>query len=95
MVPPTLRRDGGPAHGTFKSSMTGSYSSSFCTAIPFWLVMGNVLNDTLKTSLIIMAVRGVQIVFHMIYFLHMNTKSEGGLDLHCPRLHPHSRRGPP
>ena len=66
------------AHGTFKSYMTGFVLSVILTAIPFWLVMGNVLNDTLKTSIVIMALAAVQIVVHMIYFLHMNTKSEGG-----------------
>ena len=66
------------AHGTFRSYMTGFVLSVILTAIPFWLVMGDVLNDTFKTSLIIMALAAVQIVVHMIYFLHMNTKSEGG-----------------
>jgi cytochrome o ubiquinol oxidase operon protein cyoD len=66
------------AHGTFKSYMTGFVLSVILTAIPFWLVMGDVLNDTLKTGIIIMALAAVQIVVHMIYFLHMNTKSEGG-----------------
>ena len=66
------------AHGTFKSYMTGFVLSVILTAIPFWLVMGDVLGDTLKTSIVIMALAAVQIVVHMIYFLHMNTKSEGG-----------------
>ena len=66
------------AHGTFRSYMTGFVLSVILTAIPFWLVMGGVLNDTLKTSIVIMAMAAVQIVVHMIYFLHMNTKSEGG-----------------
>ena len=66
------------AHGTFRSYMTGFVLSVILTAIPFWLVMGGVLNDTLKTSIVIMAIAAVQIVVHMIYFLHMNTKSEGG-----------------
>src|SRR5215213_11665223 len=66
------------AHGTFRSYMTGFVLSVILTAIPFWLVMGDVLNDTLKTGIIIMALAAVQIVVHMIYFLHMNTKSEGG-----------------
>ena len=66
------------AHGTFRSYMTGFVLSVILTAIPFWLVMGNVLNDTFMTGLIIMALAAVQIVVHMIYFLHMNTKSEGG-----------------
>ena len=48
------------------------------TAIPFWLVMGNILHDTILTSIVIMAFAAVQIVVHMIYFLLMNTKSEGG-----------------
>ena len=66
------------AHGTFGSYMTGFVLSVILTAIPFWLVMGDVLDDMLKTSIIIMALAAVQIVVHMIYFLHMNTKSEGG-----------------
>ncbi len=68
----------GGAHGTFRSYMTGFVLSVILTAIPFWLVMGNVLDDTLRTSIVIMALAAVQIVVHMIYFLHMNTKSEGG-----------------
>jgi cytochrome o ubiquinol oxidase subunit IV len=66
------------AHGTFKGYVTGFVLSVVLTAVPFWLVMGNVLDDTLKTSIVIMALAAVQIVVHMIYFLHMNTKSEGG-----------------
>ena len=67
-----------PAHGTFRSYMTGFILSVLLTAVPFWLVMGDVLKDTLITSIVIMAFAAVQIVVHMIYFLHMNTKSEGG-----------------
>ncbi len=66
------------AQGTFRSYMIGFVLSVILTAIPFWLVMGNVLDDTVLTSIIIMALAAVQIVVHMIYFLHMNTKSEGG-----------------
>jgi cytochrome o ubiquinol oxidase subunit IV len=66
------------AHGSFNSYITGFVLSVVLTAVPFWLVMGNVLDDTLRTSIIIMALAAVQIVVHMIYFLHMNTKSEGG-----------------
>ena len=35
--------------------MTGFVLSVILTAIPFWLVMGDVLDDTLKTSIVIMA----------------------------------------
>jgi cytochrome o ubiquinol oxidase operon protein cyoD len=66
------------AHGSFKSYMTGFVLSVILTAIPFWLVMSDVLGNAVHTTLIIMAFAVVQIVVHMIYFLHMNTKSEGG-----------------
>ncbi|GJD52957.1 hypothetical protein OPKNFCMD_5725 [Methylobacterium crusticola] len=73
---------GGPgprgAHGTVRSYVTGFVLSVVLTAIPFWLVMGGVLDDTLLTSIVIMALAAVQIVVHMNYFLHMNTRSEGG-----------------
>jgi cytochrome o ubiquinol oxidase subunit IV len=82
--PARSSRDGGHeghsenAHGTFRSYVTGFVLSVILTAVPFWLVMGNALDDTLKTSIVIMGLAAVQIVVHMIYFLHMNTKSEGG-----------------
>ncbi|GEP03014.1 cytochrome o ubiquinol oxidase subunit IV [Methylobacterium oxalidis] len=66
------------AHGSFRSYMTGFVLSVVLTAIPFWLVMADVLKDTFLTSIVIMGLAAVQIVVHMIYFLHMNTKSEGG-----------------
>ena len=69
------------AHGSFRSYITGFVLSVILTAIPFWLVMGNVLDDTLRTSIVIMALAAVQIVVHMIYFLHMNGRSEGGWNL--------------
>ena len=69
---------GAGAHGSFRSYMTGFVLSVILTAIPFWLVMGDVLGNAVHTSLIIMGFAVVQIVVHMIYFLHMNTKSEGG-----------------
>ena len=40
--------------------------------------MTGALGDTQTTALVIMGLAFVQIVVHMIYFLHMNTKSEGG-----------------
>lgn len=65
-------------HGTFQSYMTGFVLSVILTVIPFWLVMGNVLDNSLVTTLVILALGGVQMVVHVIYFLHMSTKSEGG-----------------
>ncbi len=66
------------SHGSFKSYMIGFVLSVILTAIPFWLVMGDVLDSKLFTAVLVMAIAVVQIVVHMIYFLHMNTRSEGG-----------------
>jgi cytochrome o ubiquinol oxidase operon protein cyoD len=65
-------------HGTFKSYMVGFVLSVILTAIPFWLVMGDVLGSESLTGLVILGFAAVQIVVHMIYFLHMNTRSETG-----------------
>jgi cytochrome o ubiquinol oxidase subunit IV len=69
------------SHGTLKSYLTGFVLSVILTAIPFWLVMGNVIDDKVVTAVLVMGLGLVQIVVHMIYFLHMNTKSEGGWNM--------------
>lgn len=69
---------GGASHGSFKSYMIGFVASVILTVIPFALVMGDVFADKTITVLFIMGLGVVQIFVHMIYFLHMNTKSEGG-----------------
>ena len=69
------------AHGSMKSYVTGFVLSVILTAIPFWLVMGDVLATPRATAMAIMIFGAIQIVVHMIYFLHMNGKSEGGWTL--------------
>lgn len=71
----------GAGHGSFKGYMTGFVLSIILTAIPFWLVMGGVLDSKLFTAVLVMGFAVVQIVVHMVYFLHMNTRSEGGWTL--------------
>jgi len=68
------------AHGeiTLSGYLTGFLLSAVLTAVPFYLVMSGVLGDKQVTAVVIMAFAVVQIVVHMIYFLHMNTSSEGG-----------------
>ena len=68
----------GHDHGTRRSYLIGFALSVILTAIPFWLVMGDVIADRTVTTLLIMGFGVVQIFVHMVYFLHMNTKSEGG-----------------
>lgn len=72
--------DDGHSHGTFGSYMIGFVLSVILTAIPFWLVMTGKLDNT-QTALAIMGLAAAQIVVHMIYFLHMNGRSEGGWTL--------------
>jgi len=67
-------------HGSFKSYMIGFLLSVVLTAIPFWLVMTEALAPQ-TTGLVITAFAVVQIIVHMIFFLHMNHKSEGGWNM--------------
>lgn len=69
--------DEGP-HSTFKGYMTGFVLAVILTAIPFWIVMGGVFEKSSTTALVILAFAAVQMVVHMVYFLHMNTRAEGG-----------------
>ena len=65
------------AHGSMRDYLIGFGLSVVLTAIPFSLVMSGVFAPQL-TGGIIMAFAVAQIVVHMIFFLHMNAKSEGG-----------------
>jgi cytochrome o ubiquinol oxidase operon protein cyoD len=68
-------------HGSLKSYTIGFVLSVILTAIPFWLVMGNVFERSGTTAMVILGFAAVQMVVHMIYFLHMNAKSEGGWNM--------------
>jgi cytochrome o ubiquinol oxidase operon protein cyoD len=68
-------------HGSLKSYTIGFVLSVILTAIPFWLVMSKVLDNSSTTAMVLLGFAAVQIVVHMIYFLHMNTKSEGGWNM--------------
>jgi cytochrome o ubiquinol oxidase operon protein cyoD len=66
------------AHGSLKSYMIGFWLSVLLTAIPFYLVMSGVVANKEATGVLLVAMAAVQIIVHMIYFLHMNGKSENG-----------------
>lgn len=68
-------------HGSLRGYVTGFLLSVVLTAIPFWLVMNDVLGNATLTAIVIMAFAAVQIVVHMVYFLHMNGRSEGGWNM--------------
>jgi cytochrome o ubiquinol oxidase operon protein cyoD len=66
--------------GTLPGYLTGFTLAAALTAIPFWLVMGHPVSRSTATA-VILGLAAVQIVIHMVYFLHMNTRSEGGWNL--------------
>ncbi|MBC7379113.1 MAG: cytochrome o ubiquinol oxidase subunit IV [Burkholderiaceae bacterium] len=70
--------DGGAYHASVKGYLTGFFLSVVLTAIPFWLVMAKALPTSGITALVVLGFAAVQIVVHMVYFLHMNTRVEGG-----------------
>lgn len=73
--------DDGSSHSTFKGYMTGFVLAVILTAIPFWLVMTGQFEKSSTTAAVVLGFAAVQMIVHMIYFLHMNTKSEGGWNM--------------
>jgi cytochrome o ubiquinol oxidase operon protein cyoD len=70
--------DEGGYHATVKGYVIGFLLSVVLTAIPFWLVMGKVLPSSQLTAFVILGFAVVQMLVHMVYFLHMNAKVENG-----------------
>jgi cytochrome o ubiquinol oxidase subunit IV len=71
----------GAPHATFHDYVVGFVLSVILTAIPFWLVMGNVISSPGHTALVILSFAAAQMVVHMVYFLHMNFHSEAGWNM--------------
>lgn len=72
--------DAGP-HSTFSGYMTGFVLSVILTVIPFWLVMGKVIEGRTTAVMVLGLFAVLQILVHMYYFLHMNSKIEAGWTL--------------
>jgi len=68
-------------HGTLKGYLIGFALSVVLTAIAFWLVMGEVSWNKQVIAFTIMAFAAVQMIVHMVFFLHMTPKSEDGWTL--------------
>lgn len=73
--------DDGIPHVSAREYLTGFVLSLVLTAIPFALVMGKGIQHSTTLAVVLLAFAAVQIVVHMVYFLHMNTRSEGGWNL--------------
>jgi len=70
--------EGAESHGSLRDYVIGFLLSVVLTAIPFWLVMARPLASPGWTAALVLGLAAVQMIVHMIYFLHMNGKSEGG-----------------
>jgi cytochrome o ubiquinol oxidase operon protein cyoD len=68
----------GHPESTLKGYLTGFGLSVVLTAIPFWLVMTDALGNNQATAVAILVLAAIQIVVHMVYFLHMTPSAEGG-----------------
>src|SRR6478672_8403442 len=68
-------------HSSLREYAIGFVLSVILTAIPFWLVMAKVIADRNTAVLVLGAFAVLQILVHMVYFLHMNGKVEGGWTL--------------
>jgi len=73
--------DATPHAGSLREYVTGFLLAVLLTAIPFWLVMAHAFARSGTTAAVILGLAAVQIVIHMVYFLHMDTRSEGGWTL--------------
>ncbi|MGH8853065.1 MAG: cytochrome o ubiquinol oxidase subunit IV [Telluria sp.] len=67
-------------HYSAKDYAIGFVLSLILTAIPFWLVMGNVLPPE-TTRFTILGFAALQVIVQMVYFLHLNSKSEEGWNM--------------
>lgn len=68
-------------HSSLRDYAIGFVLSVILTAIPFWLVMAKVIADRNTAVLVLGGFAVVQILVHMVFFLHMNGKVEGGWTL--------------
>jgi cytochrome o ubiquinol oxidase subunit IV len=68
-------------HGSLRDYVIGFLASVVLTAIPFWLVMGGPPLSKGTVAFIIIAFAVVQMVVHIVYFLHLKPGSEDGWNM--------------
>ncbi len=67
--------------GSLRGYLTGFALAAILTIIPFWLVMGHAVESRQAIILIVLGLAAVQIVVHMVFFLHLDTRSESGWNM--------------
>ena len=65
-------------HGSYRSYLIGFLLSVVLTVIPFWMVMGEVTDNTLLALTVIFGMGTAQILVHVHYFLHVTVRAEQG-----------------
>lgn len=65
-------------HGSMRDYTIGFVLSVILTVIPFYVVMVPTPLSINQVVAIVMGLGTIQVFVHMIYFLHMNRKSEQG-----------------
>jgi cytochrome o ubiquinol oxidase operon protein cyoD len=68
-------------HATFRGYVIGFLLSVILTAIPFWLVMAEVLPSKGLTTALILVFAVLQMLVHVVFFLHLDTRSQGGWNM--------------
>ena len=67
--------------GSLRGYLTGFVLAAILTIIPFWLVMGHVFESHWLTITLVLILAVLQIFVHIVYFLHLDTHSEGGWNM--------------
>lgn len=65
-------------HVTMGDYVKGFILAVILTAIPFYLVMNNIITDRTTAVAVLGLFAVIQVIVHMVYFLHMNGKIQGG-----------------
>ncbi|MBB5700314.1 cytochrome o ubiquinol oxidase operon protein cyoD [Ochrobactrum daejeonense] len=72
--------DHGASHGNLKSYLIGFVLAIVLTVVPFMLAMNGYFTPG-TTAAIVLGIAVVQILVHLVYFLHLDPKSEGGWNM--------------
>ena len=66
------------SHGSYRSYVIGFVLSVLLTAVPFWVVLGDFDVNVGLALAIIFGLGAIQIVVHVVYFLHVTVRAEDG-----------------
>lgn len=67
--------------GTLRGYLTGFGLAAILTILPFALVMGHAVQNRFLLIFLVLTLGAIQMVVHIVYFLHLDTRSEGGWNM--------------